>query len=400
MKRKNYSLLIRNVAYSLLFAVLGFLSDSAFSQGAAVNTSGAIADPSAMLDVSSNNSGMLIPRMTTAERNAISNPADGLQIFNSTSKCLEIFISPSWQSVYCGCTQPIAPTPDNHSPFATEIIWNWNAVNGATGYKYNTVNDYQSATDNGNILSYSQSGLTCNTSYTLYVWAYNNCAHSPETQLNQVTLGCFSCGISTISFIYNGGQVNYGTVQGNYNGGYYCWLDRNLGASAVATAYNDINGYGDFFQWGRLDDGHQIETSLTTTTLSSTDIPGHSYFIVSSGGNVDWRNPQNNSLWQNVIGVNNPCPMGWRLPTETELYNERLVWVQYNYIGAISSALKLPAAGVRYTDGTVGLNGSYGFYWCSTVDGTKSRNLRISSGDAYCFSETRAYGRSVRCIKD
>jgi len=49
--------------------------------GVAVNTTGAAADPSAMLDVSSSDKGVLIPRMTEAERTAIAVPARGLMVY-------------------------------------------------------------------------------------------------------------------------------------------------------------------------------------------------------------------------------------------------------------------------------------------------------------------------------
>ncbi|MDZ7738239.1 MAG: hypothetical protein U5K32_04030 [Bacteroidales bacterium] len=38
-------------------------------------------------------------------------------------------------------------------------------------------------------------------------------------------------------------------------------MDRNLGASQVATASDDENGYGDLYQWGRSADGHESRTS-------------------------------------------------------------------------------------------------------------------------------------------
>ncbi|MEI7661600.1 MAG: hypothetical protein WCK34_05370 [Bacteroidota bacterium] len=46
-----------------------------------INTGNAAADPSAMLDVTSSAKGVLIPRMTAAERDAISSPANGLLVF-------------------------------------------------------------------------------------------------------------------------------------------------------------------------------------------------------------------------------------------------------------------------------------------------------------------------------
>lgn len=41
-------------------------------------------DPSAVLDVSSTTKGLLLPRLTTAERDAITSPATGLMIYNTT----------------------------------------------------------------------------------------------------------------------------------------------------------------------------------------------------------------------------------------------------------------------------------------------------------------------------
>lgn len=46
---------------------------------------------SARLVVNSTTQGVLIPRMTSTERNAIASPAIGLQIFNTTTSCVEYF---------------------------------------------------------------------------------------------------------------------------------------------------------------------------------------------------------------------------------------------------------------------------------------------------------------------
>jgi hypothetical protein len=52
-----------------------------FSQNVAINSTGSSPDASAMLDVQSTSKGLLIPKMTLAQRNAITNPATGLFIF-------------------------------------------------------------------------------------------------------------------------------------------------------------------------------------------------------------------------------------------------------------------------------------------------------------------------------
>jgi hypothetical protein len=54
-----------------------------FAQAFSINTDGSTANPSAMLDVKSTSKGVLIPRMTRTERNALVSPATGLLIFQS-----------------------------------------------------------------------------------------------------------------------------------------------------------------------------------------------------------------------------------------------------------------------------------------------------------------------------
>ncbi len=179
------------------------------------------------------------------------------------------------------------------------------------------------------------------------------------------------------------------------------WMDRNLGASQVATSSTDAAAYGDLYQWGRGADGHQIRTSGTTTTLSTTDNPGHGNFITNGSSPYDWRSPQNDNLWQGVDGTNNPCPSGYRLPTGAELEAERLSWNSNNSAGAFASPLKLPVAGYRYySNGTLNDVGSNGGYWSGTVNGAYARSLYFNSSIANMNSSYLAYGFSVRCLKD
>jgi len=175
-------------------------------------------------------------------------------------------------------------------------------------------------------------------------------------------------------------------------------MDRNLGASQVATSSTDAAAYGDLYQWGRAADGHEKRDSGTTSTLSDTDTPGHGDYILFSN---DWRSSKNDNLWQGVDGVNNPCPAGFRVPTaaewEAEIDNGGLT----NSAGAFGSPLILPVAGYRNrVGGSLSTVGSSGFYWSSSVDGSNARSLRFNSSNANMLSSNRAYGNSVRCRKD
>ena len=179
------------------------------------------------------------------------------------------------------------------------------------------------------------------------------------------------------------------------------WMDRNLGATQVATSSTDADSYGYLYQWGRLTDGHQIRTSSTTSTLSSSDTPGHGNFILAPNSPYDWRSGQNDNLWQGVNGVNNPCPPGYRLPTAAEWEEERLSWSSNDAAGAFASPLKLPVAGSRiYSSGSLDAVGFHGRYWSSTVDGFTSRYLLFYNTNSAVINFYRANGYSVRCLKD
>src|SRR5688572_14276823 len=104
--------------FSIAFIGLSvWLSSDVKGQGVGINPSGSLPDPSAILDASSTNRGMLIPRLTTTQRNAIANPAQSLLIFNTNTNCFETFINGLWQSLFCGA----CPTPTAVSAVASPI---------------------------------------------------------------------------------------------------------------------------------------------------------------------------------------------------------------------------------------------------------------------------------------
>jgi hypothetical protein len=185
------------------------------------------------------------------------------------------------------------------------------------------------------------------------------------------------------------------------------WMDRNLGASRVAISSTDEEAFGDLYQWGRFAEGHQCRNSaIYSAGLANTAEPnnGNAWdgkFVTVSLDPYDWLSPQDPSLWQGVTGMNNPCPIGYRLPTDAEWEAERQSWITNDADGAFASALKLPKAGYRTRNsGAVGQE--FGYYWTSTVSGSKSFVLFFDTNpaNATVYAEERAWGFCVRCIKD
>jgi hypothetical protein len=207
------------------------------------------------------------------------------------------------------------------------------------------------------------------------------------------------------------------------------WLDRNLGATMVCSKSRDDAGegftdatyiasqeacFGDYYQWGRNADGHEVSTSEHNATQATqidpvqTAVEGK--FITDDGTNdydwakaVDGNGSTRQAKWSATDG-SSVCPVGFRVPSIAELRAELLdagsAEIQ-NRDDAFDSFLALPSAGSRnYGSASMVYVGSWGVVWASSVDGSSSRYLRWSSGDADWSNGLRAYGFSVRCLRD
>lgn len=111
-------------------------------------------DDAAMLDVKSSDRGLLPPRMTFEQRNSIQNPVEGLMVFcmncaqNGTG-VLSMYQGGKWINISGNCPAPNQPAAATHVPDLTQIVWNWNPVPGATGYKWSAIKSFSTATDMG-----------------------------------------------------------------------------------------------------------------------------------------------------------------------------------------------------------------------------------------------------------
>ena len=111
---------------------------------------------------------------------------------------------------------------------------------------------------------------------------------------------------------------------------------------------------------------------------------------------MDW-----GTNWMPINGINNPCPQGFRIPTESEFEEERLSWVSNNSKGAFNSPLKLTLTGERSrVSGQIGNVGTFVGYRTSTLSGTSTRVMGISLTNSFMGTRERADGNCIRCIMD
>ena len=386
-----------------------------FNSGAEVGIGTVNPNTSAKLDVESTTQGFLPPRMTTVQRDAIASPATGLVIFNTTTNCLNFFIGSGWNET-CGTLNTTGTISALNCVGATNTgtLTNGTAASGvSTTVPYTVGNggvySAQAVSSTGvlGLTATLSAGTLANGAGSL-TYTITGTSTTSGTASFAITVGGQSCSF-TVTVAAAQPQYPAGTVHcagattvvdvTNPTTG-KIWMDRNLGATQVATSSTDANSYGDLYQWGRRADGHQCRTSATTATLSSIDQPAHGNFILAPSAPYDWRSPQNANLWQGVNGVNNPCPTGYRVPTETELNAERLSWSVNNASGAFASPLKLSVTGVRNFSGFIISVGAVGGYWVSSINGAITANLSFDGSGANMDPDGRSGGYSIRCIKD
>ena len=352
---------------------------------------------SAAVDISSATRGFLLPRMNYAAMESIAGPAEGLLIYCTDcgpdeTGTLAIFTNGVWNVVNVTCLDPDAPAEGSHVASVGQVTWNWTSVASAGGYKWNTASDYATATDLGMNTSTTESGLTCGTAYTRYVWAYNSCGESAAVPLNQSTGDCWECG-DPLPIEHITGDVApvnksvvYGTVTNIPGEPSKCWITSNLGASHQATLHNDTTeaSAGWYWQFNRMQ-GYK-HSGITRT-------PSTGWISTVISENLNWE-PANDPC---TIELGSP----WRMTTETEWINVDAAASWTEWTGPWESDLHVHAAGyLGLSNGGLVNRGLAGNYWTSIQnDGVYGRLMNITNTLSQTDPSDKRHGMTIRCIQ-
>jgi len=128
---------MKNIKLFLILILQLCVVDLITCQNVGIGVTQFTPDSSAILEIRGTK-GILIPRMTTSERDAIANPAQSLLIFNTTTNCFETFVNGLWHSMWCdSCSTPNITA--SASPTAI-CIGNSSILTatGADSYQWNT----------------------------------------------------------------------------------------------------------------------------------------------------------------------------------------------------------------------------------------------------------------------
>lgn len=186
------------------------------------------------------------------------------------------------------------------------------------------------------------------------------------------------------------------------------WMRYNLGDSRANPDAGPFNQYN-LYQWGRS----RVVANATTGTGA---ISGYDATTVPAGNS--WNS---GSEAAPVKTATDPCPTGYRIPTQTEFINLLASTTQTSTgtwsTGSTSSAkiftsnrtssvkMTFPTPGSRgsnaggVVDGTLSNQGIGGLYWTSTIDtATNAFYMSVNNGGASTGSLPRSRGIAVRCI--
>ncbi|MFZ4549026.1 MAG: DUF1566 domain-containing protein [Bacteroidales bacterium] len=299
-----------------IVAMMLFFTGNMFAQNGNVGISndGSSPNSKAILDVSSTTKGFLPPRMTFAQRNAITDPPVGLMLYCSNcgpEGVLQIFNGTDWVSITGAPSGlPGAPTIGTALPGNTQAFVSFTAPVNTGG----TITSYTATSSPGGFTgtlnqagsgTITVNGLTNGTAYTFAVTATN------------------ATGTSEASSASNS-MTPVGIGQ-SYGGGIVFYVD-GTGHGLIAATEDQHTLYGFTVNWA-------------VVTYQSTSVPlGTGTTIGTGSANTDHIIAQNGAGNTYAAGLARSYNGGgysdWFLPSKDELF---LMYTQKVAIGSFAS---------------------------------------------------------------
>lgn len=436
---------------SLVIIILVCLAALQSTCQVSINNDGSAADASSMLDVKSTTRGILVPRMTTAQRDAISSPATGLLIYCTSNNQYYtnkgtpaspnwVMTSSQWISsgtnlYYSGGLVGIGTSsPQQALHVAGKIVAEWGTVSSAS-YRFgdgsentglsspatNAISIVNNGVHSVRIDASGRMGIgtsSPNSSSALDLTSTSRGFLPPrmtDSQMKAISsppagLMVYNTTFSSV-FWYNGtswdiganrdghscGTVTYGGK--TYNSviiGNQCWMDENLniGVAIIGTENQTNNGI--------------LEKYCYDNSTANCN---------TYGGLYQWDEMMQYVTTEGAQGI---CPGGWHIPSLAEL-NTLIHHLDSAVAGGKMKEAGLahwasPNTGATNSSGFTALPGGYknaccnfgfltvdGWFWVSTQGTTTwawSNGLSYAFTNCFVFSNLKSSALSCRCVRD
>lgn len=283
---------------NILIATLVMACTKASAQSFSINTTGATAHPSAMLDVSSTAKGMLVPRLSSAQRTAITAPAKGLLVYDSTVNQFAYYDGTAWLMLNAGGSSWTVSGSNQYS----NVTGNVGIGVTAPASKLHVI---------GNAIIGSVTNT--NTGANSLVAGNGNTV----TATHALVSGNANTAAGNYSVVLNNSNTTTAAATTSIAGGFHSYVNANLGlAIGNSDTTNAIGGAA--FGFNNNADGAYALVSGSNNNIIGTNsfstgndnsVTGTSSFATGSTNNVSGSNSVS-SGYHNIIAGNNSIVSG------------------------------------------------------------------------------------------
>jgi len=335
------------------------------------------------LDVTSTTKGFLPPRLTTTQRNAISSPATGLTIYNTTLNCMEYFNGTGWLN---HCTGAItAPTGGNASSGGTAVVSTWTSTVGCSVGA--GTNNSPAGVIRGGVNETMVQGVAAPATATITLVA------------NVTTAGTYTIFTNTINGVTFSASGTFGGTGNNTVtlsptgtptlGGNYTWATNltpsiNVYGSVITTSAPLGSSYTAHFNGiisGVHVGGTEVNASQTTGEIFSNNTTCQSKPISAQGCAGVTSVTASSGRAHATVSINGQCWLQTNLITAPSVYSTYTTgsWTNTStgdqgYWGYYHDVTTNGTAGWKSTEPAA--NEGRMYQWCGAMDATISERSR------------------------